>query len=393
MVSLNLTAETNISLNHYILNSISLFKYTPKELYKYVIDKCNENPLIYIKDDHPLPDHSGVYADNDIVDEITAHFNYTLKSSDKKIMEVIIGSLSPKGFLESSAEDIAVLTNANRSNVQLLIDALKDYGSKGIGCTDAVDFIKFQLTTNDTYEETMFSAFKDNLHDIQSGSLKFLSDLDIDPDDFNSYMENEIKQCSLYPLDGDEQIDILPEGSISVIEGRLQIQIEDYLAEDIVFEPLYLTGEETDFSNQIKAYREEYSELVSMLKARKIYLLKLLNAICDIQEEYLTGNTEYLRPLDQSMLAELTELSPATVSRLISNKYIATPRGILPIQSLLSKECCKGFSVSQVKYVIGNIDGYDTLSDNKISMMLNELGIKISRRTVNKYKNQMLKHN
>lgn len=390
MISLNLTAETNISLNNYILNSISLFKYTPKELHKYVIDKCNENPLIYIKDDRPLPDHSAVYAGSDVIDEITAHFNYALKNNDKKIMDVIIGSLSPKGFLDASPGEIVSITNAPDSRVMQLIDELKDYDSQGIGCTDAMDFIKFQLMTNDTYNETMFSAFKDNLHNIQSGSLKFLTALDIDPDDFSSYIENEIKQCSIYPLDGDEQIDILPEGSISVNQGRLQIQIEDYLAHDIVFEPLYLTGSETDFPDQIKAYREEYSELVSMLKARKVYLLKILNVICDIQKDYMTGDADYLNSLDQSRLAELTELSPATVSRLISNKYISTPRGILPIQSLLSKACCKGFSVSQVKYIIKNINGYDTLSDNKISLLLNELGIKISRRTVNKYKNQML---
>src|SRR5699024_12801764 len=86
-------------------------------------------------------------------------------------MDVILGSLSPKGFLESSDEEIAALTNAGPSNVKLLIAALKDYGSKGVGCTDAVDFIKFQLKTNDTYDEALFSAFKDNLHDIQTGKI------------------------------------------------------------------------------------------------------------------------------------------------------------------------------------------------------------------------------
>lgn len=305
-------------------------------------------------------------------------------------MAVILGSLSPKGFLESSPEDIASITNVPVSTVHFLIESLKTYESKGIGSVDAMDFIKFQLTVTDTYDEKLFSAFKNNLNDIQSGSLKFLSELNINTDDFNDYVEDEIKKCSIYPLDGDEQIDILPEGSIWVNKDRLQIQIEDYLAEDIVFEPLYLSEGETDFSNQIKAYREEYSELVSMLKARKIYLLKILNVICDIQKGYLTGETDYLNSLDQSRLSDLTELSPATVSRLISNKYISTPRGILPIQNLLSKECCKGFSVSQVKYIIRNINDFDTLSDNKISLLLNDLGIKISRRTVNKYKHQIL---
>lgn len=392
MISLNIAAETNISLNNYILNSINLFKYTPKELHKHVIDKCNENPLIYIKDDHPLPDHSSAHGGNDVLEDITAHFNYILKNNDKKIMDIIIGSLSPKGFLESPPGEIASMTDASVSKVNILIESLKNYDLKGIGAVDAIDFIEFQLKINNTFDEALFSAFKNNLENIKSNNFKFLSELSIDPEDFNDYMENDIKICSICPLDGDEQIDILPEGFIRENQGQLQIQIEDYLADDIVFEPLYLSGDETDFSEQIKAYRDEYSELVSMLKARKIYMLKILNVICDVQKNYLCGKADYLNSLDQSGLAELTELSPATISRLISNKYISTPRGILPIQSLLSKECCKGYSVSQVKFIIRNINDYDTLSDNKISLLLNELGVKISRRTVNKYKNQMLQN-
>src|SRR5699024_11807966 len=101
---------------------------------------------------------------------------------------------------------------------------------------------------------------------------------------------------------------------------------------------------------------------------RKIYMIKILNVICEVQRGYLTGEYDYLNSLDQTTLAELTELSPATISRLISSKYISTPQGVLPMQSLLSKECYKGFSVSQVKFVIRRIDRYDTLSDNEISL-------------------------
>lgn len=390
MISLNINTETNISLNNYIINSINIFKYTPRELHKYVIDKCNENPLIYIKDDRPLPDRSSVNADNDIVGEITAHFNYTLKSSDKKIMDVIIGSLSPKGFLESSPEEISSITNAGLSKVQRLINALKDYDSKGVGSKDAMDFIQFQLKVDHTYNEELFYAFKNHLEEIKTNDLKFLSRLDIDADSFLDYLETDIKGCRIYPLDGDETIEIVPEGFIRISDGQLQIQIEDYLADDIVYEPICLTVADTDFSEQMKSYQDEYAELISMLNARKVYMLKVLNIICEVQKDYLLGNSEYLNALDQTVLAEQSDLSAATISRLISNKYISTPRGILPIQSLLSKQCYKSYSVSQVKFIIRNVENYDKLSDNKISLLLNELGIKISRRTVNKYKRQIV---
>lgn len=391
MISLNINTETNISLNNYIINSISIFKYTPAELHKYVIEKCNDNPLIYIKDDRPLPFQ--VSGRENILDDVITHFNYMLSGLDKKIMDIIIGSLSPKGFLESTPAEIASITNTAPSRAEALIQSLKEYDSRGIGSSDVMDFIEFQLKTNHTYDKKMFYAFKNHLEEIKSNDFKFIFGLDIDRDTFSDYMENCIKECLLYPLDGDESIDILPEGSIRLYEGALSIHIDDHLADDIVYEPFHVTKDNTGFYEKMKAYQDEYTELVSMLNARKVCMLKILNIICEVQRGYLTGEYEYLNALDQKMLAEMTGLSPATVSRLISHKYISTPQGILPIQSLLSKECCKGYSVSQVKFVIRNIESYEKLSDNKISIMMNELGIKISRRTVNKYKNQMLRGN
>src|SRR5699024_11892433 len=108
MISLNINTETNISLNNYIINSINIFKYTPGELHKYVMDKCNDNPLIYIKDDHPVPDQTS--CGENILDDMITHFYCILLDGDKKIMDVIIASLSLKGFLIYSPVELASIT-------------------------------------------------------------------------------------------------------------------------------------------------------------------------------------------------------------------------------------------------------------------------------------------
>lgn len=388
MISLNINTEASISLNTYIINSINIFKYTPTELHKYVMDKCHANPLISIEDHHRLPAHT--YDGDGFLDEITTHFNCTLPSGERQVMDAIIASLSPKGFLDTAPQELASMTGASIKQVRHLIGLLQAYDSKGAGSAGAVDFIEFQLKAEGTYDEQLFSAFKNHLTDISSGDLSFLKALDIDEDMFFNYMEEHIKTCRLTPLDGEASIEIVPEGFIKLDGYTLTISIDDYLAESITHEPIYLSEGDTGFSEKLKSYRDEYLELVSMLNARKIYMLKILNIICDVQKEYLSGRCDYLKPLDQTMLAESTNLSPATVSRLVSGKYISTPRGMLPIQTLLSRRCYKGYSVSHVKHIIRNIEDHQKLPDNKISMMLNELGIKLSRRTVNKYKNQML---
>src|SRR5699024_2025325 len=108
------------------------------------------------------------------------------------------------------------------------------------------------------------------------------------------------------------------------------------------------------------------------------------------QREFLLGNSDFLKPLDQNDLAESTSLSPATISRLLANKFIATPQGVRPVKSLLSKECCHGTSVSNVMHLIRNFPGVEKMKNSKISRKLGELGVNLSRRTVNKYKNQIL---
>ncbi|MCD2138201.1 hypothetical protein [Salinicoccus halitifaciens] len=388
MISLNINTEANISLNTYIINSINIFKYTPAELHKYVMDKCHANPLISIEDHHRFPNH--IYNGDNFLEEVTTYFNCTLPAGELQVMDAIIASLSPKGFLEAAPEDIASMTGVPIRQVRHLIGLLQAYESKGAGSAGAVDFIEFQLKAEGSYNEQLFSAFKDHLPKVHSGDLNFLKALGIEEEVFLDYMENHIKTCRLYPLDGEASMEIVPEGFIRQDGDILTISIDDYLMDSITHEPIYLSEGDTDFSEKLKTFRDEYLELVSMLNARKICMLKILNIICDVQKEYLIGRCDYLKPLDQTMLAESADLSPATVSRLVSGKYISTPRGLLPIQSLLSRRCYKGYSVSHVKHIIRNIENYQKLPDNKISMMLNELGIKISRRTVNKYKNQML---
>lgn len=74
----------------------------------------------------------------------------------------------------------------------------------------------------------------------------------------------------------------------------------------------------------------------------------------------------------------------------MTDKYISTPRGILPIRALLSKKVTGNISASFVRYMISHTENFRTISDSRIAEQLKQYDIHISRRTVNKYKNELL---
>lgn len=389
----HVTNTTSLSLNHYLYHGIKLFKASNFELTRYIRKACNDNPLMHM-DEGKIPlevlsyNHSS-QADS-IMDELLMHFNCCLSSPDREIMHTLLYSVNSSGFLETFPKEVSELLRIPVNKVNENIDRLKSYENLGIGCLDAKEFLEFQLRLKDEYDESCFSLFFDHLDDIHQGQYGFLDDTPMDINTFENYME-VIKNCSLSPLIPDANVFIEPDAHIETTADRtLKIKLSDYLMDDIVFEPIHLRTDDPAFNETMTRYRQEYEELLSIVNARTLYLKQVLSVIIHVQKEYLLKEKGYLNPLNQTELADQTGLSPATISRLMTDKYISTPRGILPIRALLSKKVTGNISASFVRYMISHTENFRTISDSRIAEQLKQYDIHISRRTVNKYKNELL---
>lgn len=386
--------EVGLSLNNYIYNSINLFKYSTHELNDYIRNKCDENPLIYI-DEEKMPlsvlAHHTKQDTPDTLSELFSYFNCTLKDDEKFVMNHVLHSLNSNGFLESHTSEIAQLTNASEELVNQLIEILKSYDNeRGIGCSDTFDYLKFQLKHQDIYDEMLFGVFVTNLEDIRNRNFDFINGINVDENEFLDYVTLITESCALSPIVSDDVSFIEPDASILIEGDEFKISITDHLSEGVTFEPLEFDGVDRAFERKIQKYKQDFEEMSSILNARRVYMTDILTIIVNKQRDYLHGRSEFLNPLDQNDLADLTDLSPATISRLLANKFVSTPHGTVPIQSLLSKKCKDNFSVSYVIYLIKSLSDFDKMSDSRICGALYEFGVSISRRTVNKYKNEIL---
>ncbi len=137
--------------------------------------------------------------------------------------------------------------------------------------------------------------------------------------------------------------------------------------------------------------------LMEAVAQRQHTLLRVINAVLDEQREFFDYGPEALKPLPMKTIADRLGIHVATVSRAVSEKYLMTPRGIVPLRSFfsggLSTESGEDVSANSVKATIEEIingeDKAKPLSDEAIVKQLKERGIEIARRTVAKYRDQL----
>jgi RNA polymerase sigma-54 factor len=137
--------------------------------------------------------------------------------------------------------------------------------------------------------------------------------------------------------------------------------------------------------------------LIQAIEQRRQTMLKVMNFIVDRQREFFDKGVEYLKPLTLREVAEVINMHESTVSRVTNQKYVQTPRGVLPLKFFFSSslETTTGEDASaravkaQIQKLVGDENAADPLTDSQIVATLKARGIQIARRTVAKYRDQL----
>ncbi|MFN8650853.1 MAG: RNA polymerase factor sigma-54 [Gemmatimonadales bacterium] len=137
--------------------------------------------------------------------------------------------------------------------------------------------------------------------------------------------------------------------------------------------------------------------LIQAIEQRRQTMLKVMNFIVDRQREFFEKGIEYLKPLTLREVAEVINMHESTVSRVTNEKFVQTPRGVLPLKfffssalSTASGEDASARSIrAKLQKMVGEESASNPLTDQQIVHLFQEQGIKIARRTVAKYRDQL----
>ena len=191
---------------------------------------------------------------------------------------------------------------------------------------------------------------------------------------------------------------------IDEVDGDYEVRLEDAYIPRLHISPHYRRmlaeeGQNPKVREFIKKKIESAKWLIESIEQRQSTLLRIVREIVSVQRAFFDFGLEHLKPLKMQQVADRVRVHVSTVSRALSDKYVQTPRGIYPLKffftgGTVSSDGTMESTVSikqKVKDIVQREDKQHPLSDEEIARILkDELGLDIARRTITKYRKQLL---
>lgn len=328
-----------------------------------------------------------------------------LTDAQKEAMEYLIGSLDNNGFLTASLSDIALMSSLPLNSVQEAHQILLSFDPPGIGCSDLRACLLLQLKLKGRSTSVAARITKDHFDLLTRRRIPDIARrMGLSVEDVQKALK-EIAMLDPAPgrrfADDNNRV-VVPDVIVRNDDGEWVIELNsDYVPRlrlSQSYKDLIAKGK---LSKQEKEYLQEKLRsgkfLISSIEQRQQTIEKITREILRVQMDFFEEGVSKLRPLTMTQVAEAVGVHETTVSRAIANKYVETPHGIFDLKYFFTPgyKSSEGESVSNtsVKDMIATlVQGEDTahpLSDQEIVGRLAEREIKIARRTVAKYREEL----
>ena len=334
----------------------------------------------------------------------------TLASADRAIRmigQILIDSIDENGYFTGSLDDIAHRLDAPLERVESVLRLIQGFDPSGVGARNLAECLAIQLRERDRFDPAM-QALIENLDLLAKRDFAALRKIcNVEEEDVLD-MLGEIRQLDPKPgraFGGGSIETDFPRCHRAAAARRLVACRTEYGCASAYFgqSVSYVArvgkgkGKESE-RNFISACRQSANWLTKSLEQRARTILKVSSEIVRQQEAFFLQGVEYLRPLDLKTIAAAVGVHESTVSRVTSNKYMATPRGLFELKyfftaSIAARDGGDAHSAESVRFRIKQMIDQENpaqiLSDDAIVTKLKAINIDIARRTVAKYRESL----
>src|SRR6266480_355503 len=320
----------------------------------------------------------------------------------------VIGNLDADGRLNATNEEIAAMGGWTEQTVERARQAVMHLDPIGCGARDVRECLLVQLEVKGESDRLAAKLITDHFADLQQHKLPHLAkQIGSDIDTLLSELQF-IRTLDPYPgrrYSSEEPILISPEIYIK----KLDENDEDYViyfGDDgsprlrVSQQYQQMLGQ-AGVSNETKSFiREKMRSAVDLLRNiehRRQTIYKVVESIVHRQKDFLDKGVEYIKPMMLKDIAEDIGMHLSTVSRVVNRKYAHTPQGVIELRRFFTEGMLNedGEEVStriiklKIKKLIEEEDTHNPITDDQVVKILVKDGIKLSRRTVAKYRDQM----
>ena len=331
--------------------------------------------------------------------------------TDEAIATAIIEAIDERGYLTQSTEEIIEalgIEDLEADEVEAVLKRVQHFDPIGVAARDLRECLLIQL-----------AQFSDDTEHLANAKMLLSNYLDlIAAKDYRTLMrktrlkEEELRDAiiliqTLNPRPGlliqeaDEEY-VIPDVSVWKKNGRWVVELNPDCMPKLSINQQYASmvrsmRSQSD-SQFIRGHLQEAKWFIKSLESRNDTLLKVANCIVQFQQGFFEYGEEAMKPMVLNDIAEAVEMHESTISRVTTQKYMHTPRGIFELKYFFSShvgtddggECSSTAIRAFIKKLVAAENPKKPLSDSKMAQLLAEQGINVARRTIAKYREAMM---
>ncbi len=336
---------------------------------------------------------------------------------DQLIAYCIIDALDDKGFLDAELEEIILAVQhllndmdideeIEEDEVLVVLKHIQRLDPVGIGSRNLAECLKIQLDflpkgTEYLKEAQSLLQYYELL--IANDLNKLLKQTGLSKDELKLSVDL-LKTLKPYPgMDFQKQESEyqIPDVVVAKKDLHWQVQLNPDIMPKLRINSFYSSmirrADQSDDNLYLRNQMLEAKNFIKSIDERHKTLLKVATCIVEHQKAFLEIGAEAMKPLVLRDVAEEVELHESTVSRVTTNKYMLTPRGLFELKYFFSShvgtttggEASSTAIRAMIKKLVSNENPRKPLSDNTIAALLKDEGIEVARRTVAKYRESL----
>lgn len=411
--------QTN-SLTPKMVEELKILQMSNYELEEYIDNQLLENPLLDNEndEDQSLPFETDSYINHDRKKDFTEYTSLPISlrqylktqvremSVSEKLKQIVfylIENLNEDGYLATSVEEASSDLSIPAERVNQALKLIQRLEPAGVGARTLKECILLQLRRKNKVDQNIINIIKNHLMPLahrkyseicaKTGLAKkevivihrLIKNTDPKP---GQRFSNEIKP---------EYIE--PELILQQVNQHFIVLFNYEWNIDLKLNSVYKQMTATDskeLNKYLKAKIHKANEIIRAVNQRKKTIIDVATYIMNYQSEFFKEGYKKLKPLTLKMVAENVGLHESTISRTVNGKYIQTPKGIFELKYFFSSQFTSSDSSHSSTYIkkkietiINEEDKSKPLSDEQIKKLFEMAGIKVARRTISKYREEL----
>lgn len=400
--SLNIKQELKLILTQEMKLSLNILEMSSMDLEKFIEKEFSKNPLLEIdfssKNYNSKGDGSEesspfdfISEEKNLIDFLEEQLGFLKISKEMRFLcTFIVNNLDKRGFLTITREELKSGCGFPLKDIDKAVEIVKSLEPVGIGAKNLEECLIIQLHKKNIIDQKLEYIITHFMQELASSKYDIIcSKLNITKEYVVEYLKiirslNPLPSRGFYM--GDTIRYIEPDAEIKNINGKYIVVMSEKSIPKLKLKSLENAQE---ISGEMKNYFNSANNIIRCIEKRQLTLKNILDIILEKQYGYFSNPQGKLNSLTLKDVSSILKIHNSTVSRAIKNKYILTERGIKRVKDMFIIDNKKILVKEKIEELILSEDRYNPLHDNEIVLLLEKENMKIARRTVVKYREEL----